>query len=298
VAWAITSACNRSCGYCRRLRHGGAELSTRQAEEVIDTLARLGCARVSFTGGEPLLRNDMGALLDRARARGIATRLNSNGALVRERIDGLSGLDALTLSLDGPEPVHDAIRGRGSYREVVDAARAARERGIAVAFTCVLSSSNPGSERFVLDVARGLGSSVLFQPAAPQVRGEPAANPMIPGASLLAESVRFLVERKRAGDPTVGNSFAGLRHMAHFPGPRPMRCASGFVSCRIEPGGEVVYCGLPRPGFVPLSVLDGLERAFRGLAPITCGDCWCAGRVELNSAFALRPSAIANQLGR
>jgi MoaA/NifB/PqqE/SkfB family radical SAM enzyme len=299
VAWAVTGACNRRCSYCRRWKPAGDELSTLQIAGVVDALARRGCASISLTGGEPLTRKDIGEIIDLIHARGIKTKLNSNGALVPGRIGELRTLDTLCLSLDGPEPVHDAIRGRGSFGEVLAAARAARERGIHLTFTSVISSANPEAQGFVLDTARGLGASVLFQPATPRLRGDPAGNPLTPPADVLARAVAFLVERKRGGERAVGNSFAGLRHLAAFPEPRMLRCASGFLSCRIDPGGEVRHCGQAREGFASRGCLEvGFDAAFDNLQPMTCGDCWCAGRVELNLAFGLSPSAIANQLAR
>jgi MoaA/NifB/PqqE/SkfB family radical SAM enzyme len=299
VAWAVTGACNRRCSYCRRWRPAGDELTTRQIAEIVDLLARRGCAGISLTGGEPLTRPDIGEIVDLIRARGIKVKLNTNGALVPTSIARLDGLDTLCLSLDGPEPVHDAIRGRGTFVDVLAAARAARERGLHVTFTSVISSANPGAQAFVLDCARGFDASVLFQPATPQVRGEATANPLLPTAEVLGRAVGLILERKRGGDRAVGNSFAGLRHLAAFPGPRRITCASGFISCRIEPGGEVRHCGLVRDGFEPGNCLEaGFDAVFDALPPITCGDCWCAGRVELNLAFALSPSAIANQLAR
>ena len=234
VAWAVTGACNRRCSYCRRWKPAAGELTTRQIEEIVDTLARRGCASISFTGGEPLTRPDIGEIIGLVRARGIKVKLNTNGALLAARIDELSDLDTLCLSLDGPEPVHDAIRGRGSFGEVLAATRAARERGLHVTFTSVISDANPDAQAFVLDLARGLGSSVLFQPATPQVRGESIDNPLVPPPDVLARAIGFLVQRKRSGERAVGNSFAGLRHLAAFPGPRPIACARRTGTVLIE----------------------------------------------------------------
>jgi MoaA/NifB/PqqE/SkfB family radical SAM enzyme len=299
VAWALTYACNRRCSYCRRWQPARDELDTRRIGEIIEVLARRGCASISLTGGEPLTRPDLGEIIDLAHARSIKVKLNTNGALVPSRVADLEHLDTLCLSLDGPQPVHDAIRGPGAFDEVAAAARSAAERGLHLTFTSVISAANPGAQAFVLEFARGVDASVLFQPATPQVRGASDGNPLTPCPETVREAVDFLARRKRDGDRTVGNSFAGLRHLAAFPGPRPIACASGFVSCRIEPGGEVRHCGLVREGFTPRSCLEaGFDAAFDALPSLTCGDCWCAGRVELNLAFGGSPSAVANQLAR
>ena len=160
VGWAITDRCNQSCSYCGR-RHGDIkEISTQEAFRIIDELSRLGCLRISLTGGEPLMREDIGAIVDRIHKKGIETKINSNGALVRERIDELKNLDILCLSLEGEKDVHDAIRGAGSYDKVIEAAQCARERGIKISFATVLTKRNLDSIDFILAKAKEFDAKV------------------------------------------------------------------------------------------------------------------------------------------
>jgi len=65
VGWAITDQCNRKCDYCSIWRRPNRDLSTSVILQIVDALAESGTLRISFTGGEPLLRQDMGEVMKR-----------------------------------------------------------------------------------------------------------------------------------------------------------------------------------------------------------------------------------------
>ena len=47
--------------------------------------------------------------------------INSNGSLLKEKIEDIRKLDSLTLSLDGPEEIQDKLRGKCSYKKTIRA---------------------------------------------------------------------------------------------------------------------------------------------------------------------------------
>ncbi|MCX5667257.1 MAG: radical SAM protein [Candidatus Omnitrophica bacterium] len=297
VGWAITNRCNRRCAYCSLWEKDEDELSTAQVFSIIDTLSSLGNMMISFTGGEPLVREDMGSIISYAHDKGIKVKLNSNGALVKKRIIGLKGLDLLTLSLDGPEVEHDAIRGKGSYREVMEAASIARENDIRVNFAAVLTGLNLGSVDFILEKAARIGGTAIFQPASLTLLGSDSANPMAPPVDGYRAAIKGLIDKKNKGARNIASSPSALRHLYSWPDPVPIRCAGGAISCRIEPNGDVVYCSRTEISFKPMNcVRDGFREAFRNLRPVTCDKCWCAARVDLNLIFKGDLQAILNQL--
>src|SRR5205085_5555039 len=100
----------------------------------------LGCRRVTFLGGEPLLRADLADLIAAARERGLRTVVTSNGLLVPRRIETLRSVDTLVLSLDAPGPANDAVRGEGVFDAVEAALDCARRLGIPVKLNAVLSA--------------------------------------------------------------------------------------------------------------------------------------------------------------
>lgn len=297
VAWAVTRACNRNCLYCRRNRPGKGELETKSALRLIDDMKKEGVIRVSFTGGEPLLRNDLPQLTERLAGHGIEVKLNTNGTFIPKRIKELHGVKLITLSLDGPRNVHDLIRGKGSFDDVIQAADAAANAGIRVNFATVLSAMNLESVPFLLNLAARYDTGVLFQPASRHILGDGTRNVLAPSPEAFQNTVYSLYSRKKQGNQRVLNSLSGLLHFMHWPEPVSMECAGGYISCRVEPNGDVLYCGRPVHGMQPVNAVSkGFKKAFQNLAPISCIHCWCAGRVELNLSFHGDRAGIFNQL--
>src|SRR4030042_2083506 len=99
-----TFRCNLRCTYCNLPGLKTPELSPDLWKGVIDRLSDLGCRRVSFLGGEPLLRADLPELVDRVRRRGMSGVLTSNGFLGAERVQWLRQVSTLVLSLDSAGP--------------------------------------------------------------------------------------------------------------------------------------------------------------------------------------------------
>jgi MoaA/NifB/PqqE/SkfB family radical SAM enzyme len=297
AGWAITNHCNRRCSYCALWNDEEAELSAEQAFGVIDDLSRMGALMISFTGGEPLMRDDIGSIIEYAVNKRIKVKLNSNGAFVKKKIKELKDIDLLTLSLDGPESVHDAIRGNGSYREVMEAASIARENNIKVNFAAVLTKLNLEAVDFILKEAERAGGSVIFQPASLALLGSDSPDPMTPPVGAYRAVIGYLMDKKRKGARNIGSSLSALSHLYKWPDPVPVRCAGGAISCRIEPNGDVVYCSRAHTPFKPMNcVRDGFEAAFRRLKPLVCDKCWCAARIDLNMIFKGDLKALCNQL--
>ncbi len=118
--WAnITKACNLRCSYCyfsagERMTE---EMSTEKWLGIIDELAAGGGASVRFIGGEPLLHPDLFRLARRAKDRGMAANLYTNGTLItKSNAKKIAGLfDFVQVSMDGLEREHDFTRGQGSF---------------------------------------------------------------------------------------------------------------------------------------------------------------------------------------
>ena len=82
VHWAVTYRCHAGCPDCYAARHrsaGAVELSTDEASRLVDRVAELGAFQLAVGGGEPLLREDLPALLRRARDRGLCVHVTTSG---------------------------------------------------------------------------------------------------------------------------------------------------------------------------------------------------------------------------
>lgn len=122
----VTNRCNLDCCFCAVDRssvvHDG--LSREEFLDLIDRLADWGVRQITFTGGEPLMYEHFFELLEHAHRRGIITGFSTNGILLTEfcvkRLHS-TGVDRISVSIDGPEKVHDRLRGRrGTYRRAVE----------------------------------------------------------------------------------------------------------------------------------------------------------------------------------
>ncbi len=115
VSWEITKACNLRCSHCASMVSEGRELDTDEALDLIDFMHEQGVFILSFSGGEPFLRDDFFMLLERAREKGIEIGVTTNGTLLDENtVRRLSTLEPFNvhISIDGVGDVHDSFRNR------------------------------------------------------------------------------------------------------------------------------------------------------------------------------------------
>jgi MoaA/NifB/PqqE/SkfB family radical SAM enzyme len=96
----ISARCNLDCPYCYAEKDE-AELPREKWEGIIDRLADAGVFQVTFGGGEPLLREDLPWLAERARKRGLDVNMTTNGLLVPERAAELDLYSQVNVSYHG-----------------------------------------------------------------------------------------------------------------------------------------------------------------------------------------------------
>ena len=295
VSWMITDQCNYACAYCNPAQKQSREVSTEEAFSLLDDLALLGTRKISFTGGEPFLRQDLGAIIHYCGKKGIVTSINSNGSLVPARIDEVRGISVLNLSLDGPQDIHDFIRGKGSFVDVMKAADAAKSRGIKAAFSVTLSKLNLGCLAFFLKTARDRQSFVYFQPGEANALRGGGLNPYVHPEDKYRIFIKEVLAAKK-DNRFIGNSTSGLQHLMRWPVPHPsIRCHGGRLFCRIDANGDVKICPRTRGSRIGGNILDGgFKQAFERIEQVACDHCWCAQRVEFNYALNGHWPAILN----
>ena len=137
VVWNVTQRCNLHCAHCysdSKNRDYPDELSTEEGLGLLADLAGFGVPTVLFSGGEPLLRDDLFVLARAARELGMRTVLSSNGTLLDEATAeeaADAGFSYAGLSIDGVPERHDKLRGKpGAFRRTIGGIRAARRAGL------------------------------------------------------------------------------------------------------------------------------------------------------------------------
>lgn len=149
VVWNITRACNLKCVHCYAKASESAhekELTGREAKVMIDDLAEFGVPVILFSGGEPLVREDLVELAEYAVSKGMRAVISTNGTLItKDRARALKhvGLSYVGVSLDGMEEVNDHFRGKkGAFRAAMEGIRNCQEVGLKVGLRFTLNRLN------------------------------------------------------------------------------------------------------------------------------------------------------------
>ncbi len=145
----LTYRCALACPYCSNpldLRRHDDELSTEAWKKVLCEAEALGTVQVHFTGGEPLARRDLEALVAEARALGLYTNLVSSGVpLSKERLAALvaAGLDHVQISIQSSRrDLADALAAYEAHAHKLDVMRWIKEAGLPLTVNVVLHRDN------------------------------------------------------------------------------------------------------------------------------------------------------------
>jgi MoaA/NifB/PqqE/SkfB family radical SAM enzyme len=168
VDWWITSRCNLACDFCYGPVPGRDPVELR--DQILEALAASAASVVTFCGGEPLLVRKIGDYASALRDGSKSTVLNTNGTLLRRRLDqGLKfPFTMVGISIEGStQEVHGAMRGQGAdLAEALDAARyIAAAPQISLKVATVVSSVNRDDLPSLARVMRGLRPDIwrLYQ---------------------------------------------------------------------------------------------------------------------------------------
>jgi MoaA/NifB/PqqE/SkfB family radical SAM enzyme len=145
IHWHICGRCQLNCDFCYAIPSGQRELNTDECKEIIKRLVKNGAKVVVFTGGEPLLRQDITDLVKFCKERGLKTALDTNGILLSsELINKFEGfLDRIGLPLDGyPMHIHDGLRGKGHFMKVYSALLLLKDSKIKIKINTVVNKIN------------------------------------------------------------------------------------------------------------------------------------------------------------
>lgn len=139
--------CNQKCVHCYAAGQElaeEAELSTEDWKKVIDKCRESGIPQVTFTGGEPTMRDDLVELIDHAKW--FVTRLNTNGIKLTKELCGQlreASLDSMQITFYScDEDIHNALVGAPQYANTVQGIENALEAGINISINTPLCTLN------------------------------------------------------------------------------------------------------------------------------------------------------------
>ncbi|TQF82797.1 pyrroloquinoline quinone biosynthesis protein PqqE [Elioraea sp. Yellowstone] len=244
----LTYRCALRCGYCSNPldwteRHDA--LATADWIRVLSEAEALGVMQVTLTGGEPLLRDDLDAIVAHGRRLELYQTLITSGVpLTRARLAGLrdAGLDAVQLSIqDADETRSDRIAGTRSFAHKRAVAAWVRELGLPLTLNVVLHRANLDHVPEIVALAEEWGAERL-ELANTQYLGWALAN----RDSLLP--TRAQIDRARAEAAAARTRLKGRMEVLfvlpdYFTG-RPKACMDGWARrfIVVGPDGTALPC--------------------------------------------------------
>jgi len=173
LTFRVTQLCNYKCKMCiyfnKKLVGGSQyEISFHNFKKIIDETKHFR-PFIIFTGGEPLLNKDIFKMISYCKQKGLFCSLTTNGWFIKDRLNEISnsGLDFMSVSLEGPEKLHDAIVGvNGAFKRAATGIKQLSEfknRPLLFINYCVQSSNHDKLDKMV-EIAEKLSvDAINFQ---------------------------------------------------------------------------------------------------------------------------------------
>lgn len=265
VTWEITLKCNLRCIHC--LSDAGAasenELTNKECRGLVDQLASLKVFQVNIGGGEPCMREDFLDILSYSRKKGLVTCVSTNGMLIDDGLaKQLSRLKMLYLqvSLDGATAdVNDQIRGKGTYKKILDAMVCLARQGVPFSINTVLTRLNFPQLDTLRDMAKEYGAELRVSRFRPSGRGKESKEYLGPDKDQLEAFACWLNNHDLV---RTGDSFFSLTSENRRRKGLDM-CGAAKMTCCISPMGDVYPCAFLQEA--PFLVGNVRENDFKDL---------------------------------
>ncbi len=257
----LTERCNLRCTHCYQEGTCSQEMSFGEVRDLVSEVSdmisewedsyELRFSRsFNVTGGEPFLRPDLFDILEEIASRGFGLYVLTNGTLVSDRAARMlaeAGVEGVQVSIEGPEAVHDSVRGGGSFSSSIRGISHLLNEEVPVSLNVTLSEFNAARFPEVVELAKSLGiPKVGFSRLVPSGRGLAMVND-----SLKAERLRTIYSELLSlrvpgveivtGDPIAAQmgSDADLTDCGATP---QGGCAAAVSGLTILPDGTVTPC--------------------------------------------------------
>ncbi len=299
VVLNITPRCTLRCGYCygQYFKSKQKDFTTQELMDLIDKLGRMGTRSITLGGGEPLIREDIGKIIDRIKKNHIECGFNTNGTLIPLRINELKKADMICVSLDGPEKINDANRGKGSYKKILAGIDAALGAGIKIHISCVITRHSCRLEviDWIVAFAKNKGIQAEFNFLFQQAEGKKDSDRFMATNQALRKAARRILYHKRHNAPILFSekvykltvdwpNYQKRLFLGEKPNFKCITCYAGRFMMFIDSDGRVYPCVQLIDIFPALNFLKvGIKKAWENCVNYPCYACYFPCFNELSS---------------
>ncbi|MCL0106276.1 putative heme d1 biosynthesis radical SAM protein NirJ2 [Peptococcaceae bacterium] len=253
ISWNTTNACNMYCKHCYRDAGAKAEdeLNTEEAKWLIDEIAKAGFKIMIFSGGEPLMRQDIFELVIYAKTKGLRPVFGTNGTLITVEVAKKlkeAGAIVVGISLDSVNPQkHDNFRAMpGAWRKAVQGMQNCLKAGLKFQIHTTVVDWNYDEVEKITDFAVEIGAvghHIFFLvPTGRAVNIEQQTLRAKQYEDLLYRIMKKLHEVNIELKPTCAPQFMRIAKQMGVKTRFSKGCLAGTAYCIISPKGDVQPC--------------------------------------------------------
>ncbi len=253
ISWNITKACNLKCEHCYRdaglAQHD--ELTLLEGKKLLRELKDLNFRLIIFSGGEPVLREELFEWIPFAGELGLISVLGTNGTLIDEKCAERlkqAGLKRLGISIDSvDEKKHDKFRCLdGAWKQAVRGMEDAKKAGLEFQVHTTVTKKNINEILAITDFAQDIGAQahhIFF--LVPTGRGR-EIDAVIPSAQEYEGLIEEILLKQKSVTlelkPVCAPQFVRIAKEKSIKTRFEKGCLAGISYACILPNGEVHPC--------------------------------------------------------
>ncbi len=322
VEFCVTYRCNLNCKYCGQgykqckyfrpgckfigSQDGREEMSSQQINQALDNLRQVRLKRINISGGEPLLREDLGEILDSAYSKDFFVSLTTNGILIPQKIDLLKKINLLIISLDGTRKTTDYLRGENSFKQCLESIALVCKRRIPLMLSSVVTAITTEEDvDYLLNLCTDHNIYCIFNAIIEKghKQGQWFACPEIAAYKAKEEHLKrimcYLKQHKHISRMVGGRYWCDLmcehskRAQVASIGKAAL-CMAGRLFLNIEASGQITPCGIKQDPIMPHKIYenDFVKRLREKIPAMACNGCFCYSYDAINQLARLNMRAI------
>ncbi len=245
MTWGCNSRC-QSCTYWRNTPKMKYDMKTDEVFDLLDEAYDAGMRGYYMFGGEPLIRRDIGDIVDYAKEKGFVTVMNTNGSFLEKKAPLLKNLDFAFVSVDYHNEYDDIIRGRaGTFQEVMRGiAEMKRITKAKISFVTTISKLNWDTIVPMAKLAKKLGIGISYNSVEETLDFGLTDEKTTPNFRIglskekLQEFYRIIWELKKKGYPLLETNVVLQDYVLS----RPWKCHFPKMFVYVTPDKQIYNC--------------------------------------------------------